>query len=99
MIWIFECSYEEDISLVSPCLRRSLVGLTSENTSKSLGAPSGLNLTTLAASLPDVEAPERVSPVTGSTSIGNPPLAAVPPPLAMEDIRSEEKEGEEGEAG
>jgi hypothetical protein len=49
-------------------------GLTSEKTNKSLPLPSGLNLTTLAASLPDVLAPNLASPVTGSTSNGVLPL-------------------------
>ena len=48
--------------------------LTSEKTNKSLPLPSGLNLTTLAASLPDVLAPNLASPVTGSTSNGVLPL-------------------------
>jgi hypothetical protein len=63
--------------------------LTSENTSKSLLAPSGLNLTTLAASLPLVELPRRGSPVTGSTSIG--------PDVAVgDDIISDENVGRVG---
>jgi len=48
--------------------------LTSEKTNKSLPLPSGLNLTTLAASLPLVLAPNLASPVTGSTSNGVLPL-------------------------
>jgi hypothetical protein len=48
--------------------------LTSEKTNKSLPVPSGLNLTTLAASLPLVLAPNLASPVTGSTSKGVLPL-------------------------
>ena len=59
--------------------------LTSEKTNKSLPLPSGLNLTTLAASLPLVLAPNLASPVTGSTSNGVLPLT--------EASRSLEKDG------
>jgi hypothetical protein len=65
---------------------------TSEKTSKSLDEPSGLNLTTLAASLPEVDDPSRASPVTGSTRTGICPCADGSE--FMGSIKSDEKDGE-----
>ena len=86
-MWMFEFSYRVRISLffyLGASWYKRVNGIenisrTSENTMRSRLLPSGLNLTTLAASFPLVELPIRKSPVTGSIRLGYPSRSDSPP--------------------